>query len=182
MFKRLLLYNKPYYLIFIAVICSALQGCVFPIYGWFYVKILFATLTLGTPAADFDEVLYWTFFLLGLAGVAFIATYIYKSLFGVLGEWMTLEVRKLLFKSIIHKHIGWFDHKENSTGTLINVLASDVQALNGASTEGLGTQIETYLGLVLAICLSAYFNWRMALVSLVVSPLLMVSNIVMTKV
>jgi len=125
-FKRLLKYNKPYYLIFIAVICSALQGCVFPVYGWFYVKILFATLALDIKSTAFDDVKYWTFMLLGLSGVALIATYIYKSLFGILGEWMTLEIRKLLFKSIIHKHIGWFDHKENSPGALISVLASDV--------------------------------------------------------
>lgn len=64
--------------------------------------------------------------LLLLACVAVIATYVYKTLFGYLGERMTLEIRKLLFKSIIHKHIGWFDHKENSTGILINNLASDV--------------------------------------------------------
>ena len=94
---------------------------------------------------------------------------------------MTLEVRKLLFSKIIYKHIGWFDHKENSTGALVNILASDVQALNGASTEGLGTQVETYLGLVLAIALASYFNYMIALISLVVSPFLMISNIVMTK-
>jgi ATP-binding cassette, subfamily B (MDR/TAP), member 1 len=119
---RLLKYNKPYYLIFIAVLCSACQGAVFPTYGFLYVKLLFSSLLIPVDH-DMTEVQKWTYVLIGLGGFAFIVTYIYKSLFGYLGENMTLAMRKKLFKSIIHKHVGWFDLKENSTGQLVTTLA-----------------------------------------------------------
>lgn len=41
-FKRLFKYNKPYYLIFVGLISSALQGLSFPTFGVFYVKAFFA--------------------------------------------------------------------------------------------------------------------------------------------
>jgi len=40
-FKRLLSYNKPYWMIVVGLISSAIQGMVMPIYGIIYVKILF---------------------------------------------------------------------------------------------------------------------------------------------
>jgi len=51
------------------------------------------------------------------------------------GENITLKMRYNLYKSIIHKHIGFFDLRENSPGILTAVLASEAQTLNGASTE-----------------------------------------------
>lgn len=51
-FKRLVSYNKPFSLVLIAVLCSALQGCVYPVYGWFFVKILFAQLSLNLPVEN----------------------------------------------------------------------------------------------------------------------------------
>ena len=48
-----------------------------------------------------------------LGGVTF-ASYMMKSyLFTVLGENVTIQVRELLYKSILEKNIGWFDEQEN---------------------------------------------------------------------
>ena len=40
------------------------------------------------------------------------------------------------------KHIGWFDDRDHAPGIVTNILASDIQALNGVSQEGLGVVIE----------------------------------------
>lgn len=119
-------------------------------------------------------------FLTGIAG--FIFTYISKVSFGILGESMTLEIRRKLYRSIVYKHVGWFDKKEHSSGALTSILAEDVQALNGASTEGLGSQVEQSLGLMLGILMSFIFEWRTALVALGISPPLMITNIIMAKI
>jgi len=34
-------------------------------------------------------------------------------LFTILGENVTIQVRELLYKSILEKNIGWFDEQEN---------------------------------------------------------------------
>ena len=53
-------------------------------------------------------------------------------------ENITSSVRRDLYTSIIHKDIGWHDHRENSSGIMTGTLASDVQLLNGVSSEGMG--------------------------------------------
>ena len=104
-----------------------------PIFGWFYIEIAFGILN-----HDFSQAKMWILFTLLLGVGAFIATYTYKVMFGVIGENLTYGVRQKLFRSLIYKHVGWFDVKKHSTGTLTTLLSEDVQALNGASTEGLG--------------------------------------------
>lgn len=65
-----------------------------------------------------------------------------KSLSGILltrvSENITGAVRKDLYESILRKDIGWHDHRDNSAGIMTGTLASDVQLLNGVSSEGMG--------------------------------------------
>jgi ATP-binding cassette, subfamily B (MDR/TAP), member 1 len=48
-----------------------------------------------------------------------------KFCFGVIGENVTMKIRKQLYKSILSKHMGWFDDKNNSSGVLSTIMASD---------------------------------------------------------
>jgi len=48
-------------------------------------------------------------------GAAFFI-FIQKFSFGRIGETVTLRIRRNLYSSILSKHIGWFDAKENSPG------------------------------------------------------------------
>jgi len=48
-----------------------------------------------------------------LAGVTFVSYMLKSYLFTVLGENVTIQVRELLYKSILEKNIGWFDEQEN---------------------------------------------------------------------
>lgn len=87
-FMRLCRYNKPWPLIPIAVITSALNSLVFPLYGWFYVELLFHTMAL-----NMKEVGNWTLYIVIVGVCGFFTTYIAKVLYGILGESMTLEIR-----------------------------------------------------------------------------------------
>lgn len=48
-----------------------------------------------------------------------------KFCFGVIGENVTMKIRKQLYISILSKHMGWFDNKDNSPGVLSATMASD---------------------------------------------------------
>lgn len=48
-----------------------------------------------------------------LGGVTFVSYMMKSYLFTVLGENVTIQVRELLYKSILEKNIGWFDEQEN---------------------------------------------------------------------
>ena len=160
-FKRLLSYNRPYFLIIIGLIGSALQGISWPVFGIFYVRAFFAMFD-----KDLEEIGINSAILVGVSIVSAVATYFQKVSFGILAENVTKEIRKDLYHSILRKHIGWFDRRENNIGVLTSVMSSDVYTLNGASTEGVSTLIETLFGLVGGLIISFFYDWRTTLVAL----------------
>jgi ATP-binding cassette subfamily B (MDR/TAP) protein 1 len=82
-----------------------------------------------------------------------------KFLFGIIAENITINIRAKLYGTILQKHMGWFDEKENSAGVLVSVLASDVATLNGASSEAIGIMAEVTFSLLCGIIMGFYFFW-----------------------
>jgi ABC-type multidrug transport system fused ATPase/permease subunit len=77
-------------------------------------------------------------------------------------------------EGIIYKQYCWFDNEGHAPGVLTNVMAEDVMALNGMTTETLATATVAILGLGFGLALSAYFSWQMALLTLLASPIMLV--------
>jgi ATP-binding cassette subfamily B (MDR/TAP) protein 1 len=72
-----------------------------------------------------------------IALVCFISMGSTKKCFGTLGNNVTLEVRKLLYKKILEKNIGFFDHPENGTSVLTSSMSSDTHLVNGVGSESI---------------------------------------------
>ena len=160
-FNRLLSYNKPYCLVAVGLIGSAVQGISWPVFGIFYVRVFFAMFE-----DDIEEIGINSAILVGVTIASTVGTYFQKMSFGILAENVTKQIRGDLYSSILRKHIGWFDRKENNIGVLTGVMASDVYTLNGASTEGISTLIETLFGLIGGLIISFFYEWRTTLVAL----------------
>jgi len=104
-----------------------------------------------------------------------------KSLFGIVGENITKNMRRDLYYNIIRKHVGFFDNHDNSPSVLNTVLANDIQALNGASTEGLAVLMESTFALLAGIAIGFFFSWRIALVALACAPFMMAGGAINAK-
>ena len=104
-----------------------------------------------------------------------------KFFFSEAGENLTYDVRVLLFKSLIHKEVAWFDSKERAPGILTNILSEDITNLNGLTTETIGTAAESFASLAGGIAASAYYQWRMALVCLALTPFTVLGAVLMAK-
>ena len=98
-----------------------------------------------------------TMFLISVA--SFFCLVIYRSSFAYVSSNITKSVRHELYLSFLRKHIGWYDSRENSPGDLTNILASDVQILNGISTEGLAVIIEANSSIITGLIIGFYFCW-----------------------
>lgn len=94
---------------------------------------------------------------------------------------MTYDIRVLLFKSLIHKEVSWFDRKERAPGILTNILSEDITNLNGLTTETIGTVVESLFSLLGGIAAAAYYEWRMALVCLALTPFTVMGAALMAK-
>lgn len=124
-FMKVMAFNHPKIAIFFAVIGVALAGVAQPFLGWIFADLL---LTLSLPVEyiklslmaegksadlwkdDLKEDVERLALLMVILGAVTFVSYMLKSyLFSVLGENVTLEVRRLLYRSILEKNVGWFD-------------------------------------------------------------------------
>jgi|Transcript_11191 ATP-binding cassette subfamily B (MDR/TAP) protein 1 len=96
-------------------------------------------------------------------------------------ENITMGVRTDLYNSIIRKDIGWHDQRDNSAGVMTATLASDVQLLNGVSSEGLAVMVEAMSALATAFIGGGIFSWPMMLVGLAVVPLIVICGTIAAK-
>jgi ATP-binding cassette subfamily B (MDR/TAP) protein 1 len=88
-----------------------LNGLLGPAFGVLIIKSLFAMIIyMYDPVMLRKEVN--KFILMMLIGglLSFIFNLLAKWMFGVVGENITLNVRKQLYKSILLKHVGWHDN------------------------------------------------------------------------
>lgn len=81
----------------------------------------------------------------------------------------------------MYKNVAWFDRKSRAPGILSTVFSEDISNLNGLSTEIVGTMSETAFCLIFGIWLSAFFEWRMTLVCIAATPLVMLGGMLMSK-
>ena len=151
----------------------------FPVFAVYWSKILFVMQPIpGEDRINFDKIRTYSYIMIGISFGSFIFTFCGKIIFGFMGENMTKNIRQKLYESFLRKHIGWFDKKDNSAGNLTSVLATETQTLNGVSTEAVGTTLEAIFGLVVGIGIGFGFNWKISLVALAASPLMIIGGYV----
>jgi len=121
----------------------------------------------------------WLF--LGLCLVIGLATGIEKAMFTTTGENLTFNVRRDLIRGILFKQVSWFDREDRAPGILTNVLSEDVSALNGMTTETISVLAEAFLGLLLGMLISLIISWRMSLLTVAVSPVMLIGVIAMSR-
>lgn len=125
MFKRLLNFNRPKINVVIGILFSIIHGSIMPVFGGIMAKMLFVLMDTRDLTALRDNATFWCCLMIGLALSVFFSGFINKFIFGVIGENVTLNIRRSAYRKIIEKHLGWFDNRENAPGILTSSLASD---------------------------------------------------------
>jgi ATP-binding cassette subfamily B (MDR/TAP) protein 1 len=103
-------YNTPKINVVVGAFFQTLNGLIGPLMGVLITKALFAMiLYVGDMEKMRTEVNIWVLWMFIGALAAFVLNIIGKWMFGIVGENITLNVRKDLYESIIRKHVGWHD-------------------------------------------------------------------------
>lgn len=180
--KKLGKYAEPVYALVIAAISTCIFAITAPLFGWFLMKVM-AEINISYFFGEsvIDAALPWCLVML----LASIIMWIFKSLAGVMivriSENITMNIRAELYESVVRKEIGWHDDRENSSGVMTATLASDVQLLNGVSSEGMTVQIESGVALLTGVVGAFIFSWPMALCSIGLTPLIMICGAIAAK-
>lgn len=113
-----------------------------------------------------------------ITGVILGIAYIVSSLaFGKAGETLTRRLRKLTFQALLRQEIGFFDDPKNSSSRIGTRLASDASNVQSATAVRFNTMIQVIvMGLSSAI-MAFYYSWKLTLVVLAFSPLLVLGGI-----
>lgn len=106
-----------------------------------------------------DEICKWCILMGAAAGVCFFASWSGKASFGHLGSNVTTAVRTILYHSILEKHIGWFDLRDNGVSVLTSAMAQDTSQVNGTGTESLGPSAEAAFALLGGIGIALGYCW-----------------------
>ncbi|XP_066997611.2 ATP-dependent translocase ABCB1 [Anabrus simplex] len=168
--------NSPEWVyILIGTLSSVVMGCAMPIFAVLFGEIL-GVLSLPDPDEVRSETnIYCLYFV--LAGVAVgIATFLQIYTFGVAGEQLTMRLRGMAFSAMLRQEIAWFDDKTNNTGALCSRLSGEAASVQGATGQRIGTVIQSLATLVLGVGLAMYYEWRLGLVTLSFTPVILVAN------
>src|SRR5213594_3888846 len=110
----------------------------------------------------------------GLAswGMSYVQTY----LTGWVGERILADLRNKLFGHLQHLSLGYFER--NRAGVIISRLTNDVEALDQLVTDGVTSLVQNTLTLVGTAILLFVLDWRLALATLAVIPLMSIATVI----
>jgi ATP-binding cassette subfamily B protein len=117
------------------------------------------------------------FLLAGLAnwGMTYVETY----LTGWVGERILADLRNQLFEHLQRLSLGFYER--NRAGVLISRVTNDIEAIDQLVTDGVTTLVQSTLTLVGTAVLLFILDWRLALATCSVIPLMSLATLVFRK-
>ncbi|KAL2489767.1 ABC transporter B family member 2 [Forsythia ovata] len=91
--------------------------------------------------------------------------------FGIMGERLTLRVRKMMFTAMLRNEIGWFDDVSNTSAMLASRLESDATLLQTVVVDRSTILLQNVGLVVTSFIISFILNWRLTLVVMATYPL-----------
>jgi ATP-binding cassette subfamily B protein len=107
---------------------------------------------------------------------ALISAYFFEFIQIYLMQWtgqkLMFDLRRDIFRHMQRMHVGFFD--THAVGRLVTRVTSDVDAINDMFTAGVLAIVDDFFNLSLMAVLMLTINWRLALLSFSVLPLILV--------
>jgi ABC-type multidrug transport system fused ATPase/permease subunit len=106
-------------------------------------------------------------------------TYVETYLTGWVGERILADLRNQLFGHLQRLSLGFYER--NRAGVIISRLTNDVEAIDQLVTDGVTTLVQSSLTLVGTAVLLFILDWRLALATCAVIPLMSLATVVFRK-
>ncbi|CAM6102646.1 unnamed protein product [Calypogeia fissa] len=155
------------------VIGSMLAGCQNPAFSLIIAEVLTAYYEprnkMKTDVSDYSLILV-------AIGVSSLFIYVLQNYsLGVLGENLVKRVREKMFTTILRNELGWFDQDENNSGQILARLNSDATNVRTAIGDRAAVILQNTTLICVAWIISIVLQWKLALVIISVSPLIVIS-------
>lgn len=165
--RRLLSYVKPYRTRVVIAVAVLLATSAADLAGPVITKTAIDRYVLtGQVSGLLGAVLLY----LGVLLVGLVLRYLQTYLTGVLGQMVMYDIRTQMFRRVQSLSLSFFDR--NPVGRLVTRLTNDVDTLNELMTSGLVAIIGDGFTLIGITGLLLWLNWRLALITFLVMPVL----------
>jgi ATP-binding cassette subfamily B protein len=174
--RRLLTYARPYKKQLIAAVLLLLGGSVLQLLLPVMVQIgIDRYIYVGDMHGLGRIVLAYG----GILMTAFILQYLQMYITMSVGQKVQYDIRVQIFSHLQKLHLSFFDR--NPVGRLVTRVTNDVNVLDEMFSSGLVAvfgDIITLIGIVVALM---YYNWKLALMTFIVLPLLILATVIFRR-
>lgn len=123
---------------------------------------------------DYQGLFNMIMLLVGLLVLQAVVQYLHTYLSGWLGQYIIRDLRVRLYKHLVKLRLKFFDN--TPIGQLVTRTISDIETLSDVFSQGMAAMIGDLLQLIFILIVMFYTDWRLALISLSMLPLLILST------
>ncbi len=113
---------------------------------------------------------------IGILMFTFTFEFIQTYLMQWTGQKVMFDLRRQIFRHLQYMHVGFFD--KNPVGRLVTRVTTDVDALNEMFTSGVVSIFEDVFVLAGIVAIMLEMNWKLALITFAVLPLIIYATMV----
>ena len=173
---------RPTWKVIVALMATAVVAVSATLYGWWIMRAMTEiNIAAFTGEKALDRVGPYCLIMGGSSILLLISKSISGLLLAQVAEEITQGFRAELYQAIVRKPIGWHDERDNGAGIMTATLSSDVQLLNGVSSDGIAVMVESIVAVLTGLIFALIFSWPMALVGLGIMPFFMVAGVIVAK-
>jgi len=169
--KRLFQFISPYkwqftFLIFLTTLSAALV----PLRPY----LIQHTIDNDVVKGDYQGLVNMMYWLLGLLAFQALVQYIHTYLSGWIGQYIVKDIRVKLYDHLLKLRLKFYDN--TPIGRLVTRVISDIETLSDVFSQGLASIVGDLLQLFFIMGFMFYANWKLALVSLLTLPILLIAT------
>jgi subfamily B ATP-binding cassette protein MsbA len=166
-YRRLLGYLAPHRGRFIlGMLGGALFAATMTSFAWFAKKFGDGTLVHQDPRT----IVWIPVALVGLFLLRGIGEFIQTYNMGYVGRQIVSRLRRDVFRHILELPVGYFDR--SSAAALLSRLTYNSELIGQATTDSINLAVRTTLTIVGSLAFMLWFNWRLTLIALILTPLI----------
>ena len=171
LFKRLMVFVKPYRKIFAFVLLAAILLSGFSTLSPYLLKV---TIDDYITVKDYDGML----LLIALMGGTLVLEVIFQFVFiyyaNWLGQHVIFDLRNTLYTHMLQFKMTYYDN--SAVGRLVTRVVSDIETISGIFSQGLFMIIADLLKMLVVIILMWSVSWKLSLIVFAVLPFILVAT------
>eukprot|EP00172_Hildenbrandia_rubra_P004598 Plantae.Rhodophyta-Hildenbrandia_rubra.ctg9612.p1 GENE.Plantae.Rhodophyta-Hildenbrandia_rubra.ctg9612~~Plantae.Rhodophyta-Hildenbrandia_rubra.ctg9612.p1 ORF type:complete len:1208 (+),score=197.04 Plantae.Rhodophyta-Hildenbrandia_rubra.ctg9612:383-3625(+) len=149
---------------------AAVTGAIWPVIALIFTEVVEEISLVAVGKGNEGRIRFWVLMFLVVALLALISNYVFLTLNGISGARLTRRMRSETFKAFLRQEMGFFDKKENQTGSLTSQLSVDATLVKGLTGDTFGATMQALSTILIGLGIAFTGCWRVALSVLAVIP------------